>query len=63
MIINEIYSECIKELNANNILFCSRKNEEKPFGYVIDYIKDMYNISKTESWDTAKAICQYFNLA
>ena len=63
MVIDKIYSECIKELSPINILYCARKNEERPFGYVIDYIKDMYNISKTEAWDTAKAICEYFNLA
>lgn len=62
MVHQEIYNHCIKELSGYNISFCARKNEETPFGYVIDYIKDMFNMSKTEGWDTAKEVCKYFGL-
>ena len=60
MVNQEIYNYCIKNLNANNIKFCSERDGEYPFGYVIVYIKDMFNISKTEGWDTAKKVCEYF---
>lgn len=60
MVIRKIYNECIKNLSSTNISINAKKNGEYPFGYVIDYIKDMYGISKKEGWDTAKEICKYF---
>lgn len=58
----EIYKELKKDLTAEKILTNSERNGELPFGYVIDYIKDVYNLPKTEGWDTAKAICRYFKV-
>lgn len=60
MVYKEIYDECIAKLNKNNILIQSKKNGENPFGYVIDYIKDVYRLPKTNSWETAKKICEHF---
>ena len=62
MIIQEIFEELTQKLSAESILKNARRNQENPFGYVIDYIKDMYNLSKTEGWDTAKEICRYFKV-
>ena len=62
MVYKEIYEKCIGKLTKYHILCQSKRNNEKPFGYVIDYIKDVYEISKTEGWDTAKKICEYFGL-
>ena len=57
-----IYDELCCTLRRERIIEKSQKNGETPFGYVIDYIKDMYNVSKTEGWDTAKKVCEYFGL-
>lgn len=57
-----IYDELCCSLTRERIIDNSQKNGETPFGYVIDYIKDMYNVSKTEGWDTAKKVCEYFGL-
>lgn len=57
-----IYDELCCTLRRERIIDNSQKNGETPFGYVIDYIKDMYNVSKMEGWDTAKKVCEYFGL-
>lgn len=58
-----IYDElCCTLMTREQIIYNSQKNGETPFGYVLDYIKDMYNVSKTEGWDTAKKVCEYFGL-
>lgn len=62
MIIKEIYDELINDLKPHRITENARRNKENPFGYVIDYIKDMYNISKTDGWDTAEAVLEHFNI-
>jgi len=55
-----IYDELCCTLTREQIIDDSQKNEETPFGYIIDYIKDMYNVSIVEIWDTAKKVCEYF---
>lgn len=58
----DVFNELTQKLSAESILKNARRNQENPFGYVIDYIKDMYNLSKTEGWDTAAEICRYFKV-
>lgn len=62
MVHQEIYNHCIKNLSKERISYNANKNGELPFGYVIDYIKDVFNMSKIEGWDTAKEVCKYFGL-
>lgn len=57
-----IYDELCCTLTREQIIDNSQTNGETPFGYVLDYIKDMYNVSKMEGWDTAIEICNYFGL-
>lgn len=59
-----IYENIVKEFTAvftkEKVQELANRNEEYPFGFVIDYIKDMYLLPKTEGWDTAMAICKYY---
>lgn len=57
-----IYDEVCCVLTRERILRNAKRNGELPFGFVIDYIKDIYGICKSEGWETAKAVCKYFNL-
>ena len=57
-----LFQALINKLNRYTILESARKNEERPFGFVIDYIKDVYGISKTEGWDTAMQVLAYFGI-
>lgn len=63
MINQKIYNECTRALSRDVIQQCAERNGEKPFGYVLDYLKDMYFLPKPDGWDTAKAICDYFSLS
>lgn len=58
----QIYNEVVKVLTKDIIIDCARRNNENPFGYVIDYLKDMYMIPKTQGWDIAKRICEHFGV-
>lgn len=62
MVLENIYKEMTRALSRDEIVACAKRNGEQPFGYVIDYIKDMYLVPKTEGWDTAKAVCKFFSL-
>jgi hypothetical protein len=55
-----IYNEVIKALDRETITKCAERNGELPFGYVIDYLKDMYRLSKPDAWWTAVEICNHF---
>lgn len=55
-----IYKEIIDDLDRDRIINCANKNGENPFGYVIDYIKDMYGCPKVYAWDIAKRVCEHF---
>lgn len=58
----DILNSFKRKFTAEQIRTCARNNNEKPFGYVIDYIKDMYGLSKIEAWDTAQAVCRFFKV-
>lgn len=58
----DILNSFKRKFTAEQIRTCARNNDEKPFGYVIDYIKDMYGLSKIEAWDTAQAVCRFFKV-
>lgn len=58
----EITGRLKSELSAEQITRRAAANGERPFGYVIDYIKDMYGLSKEKAWDIAKDICVHFGV-
>jgi len=60
MVHENIVKEVTTALTKRQIADNARRNQEFPFGYVIDYLKDMYLLPKTEGWDTAMAICKHF---
>ncbi len=61
MIDEIIYDELCCTLTREQII--DNSNGKTPFSYVIDFIKDMYNVSEMEGWDTAIEICNYFGLS
>lgn len=58
----EVLEFCKEHLNKEHIIAEAKKNGERPFGYVIDFIKDEFNISKTQAWYTAEKVIIYFGL-
>lgn len=59
---NSVYNEVVQTLSKQTIVDNARRNNENPFGYVIDYLKDMYMIPKMQGWDIAKRICVHFGV-
>ena len=57
-----VFQVIIKKLCRIYILDKAKENKEKPFGFVIDYIKDMYGIPKIKGWNTAEQVLRYFNI-
>lgn len=56
---NELISDFITSKTAQSISASARKNDERPFGYVIDWFKDN-GIPKTSGWSIAVAICKHY---
>jgi hypothetical protein len=59
---NAILFNAITRLSKEDILRRAKRNEEKPFGYVIDYLKDVYNLPKMICCDIAVKILEYFGI-
>ena len=52
----------IKRLNRTYILQQAKHNEEKPFGFVIDFLKDEYSLPKSQGWNIAMRVLEHFNI-
>lgn len=59
---NAILFNAITCLSKEDILRRAARNEEKPFGYVIDYLKDVYSLPKMIGWDIAEKILEHFGI-
>ena len=62
MVIKEIYTELTEKLSPVIINKNIERDGDTPFGYILCCIRDMYGITKKEAWDTADAICAYFDM-
>lgn len=59
---NEIFNEIISQLSKDAIINGAMKDNEMPMGFLLTYIKDMYNISKPQGWKIAEAVLRYFGI-
>lgn len=59
---NAILFNAITCLSKEDILRRATRNEEKPFGYVIDYLKDVYSLPKMIGCDIAEKILEHFGI-
>ena len=55
----EILEQC-KNISREVIIRESERNGEKPFGYIIDWIKDDYNLHKIDAYPYAEMVMKYF---
>lgn len=60
--LNAILFDVVNKLTKEDIITKSKFNKEEPFGYVIDYLKDNYNVPKTNGCDIAKKVIKYFKI-
>ena len=59
---NDIIIEIIQNLSRNYIINMSIRDKEKPIGFLLTYIRDVYGLSKTEGWDIAIYILNHYNI-
>lgn len=52
----------IKNLSRERIIEMARRDEEKPMGALLTYIRDMYGLTKTDGWDVAFAVLNHFKV-
>ena len=52
----------IKNLSRERIIEMARRDEEKPIGALLTYIRDMYGLTKTDGWDVASAVLNHFKI-
>ena len=57
-----IFYDAICALSKPIIIRMATKNNETYFGYVMDYLKDNYNISKIRGYNISVRILNYFDL-
>lgn len=60
--VNAILFDTICLLTKEDIITKTKLNNEEPFGYIIDYLKDNYNVPKTNGCDIAKKIIKHYKL-
>ena len=60
--LNAIFFNAIRNMDKEDILRSAKRNNEKPFGYVIDYLKDVYFLPKLIGSDIADNILEYFEI-
>lgn len=58
----EVFCELTSTLTRERIIGKAAHDEEKPMGYLLTYIRDMYNMPKTEGWNVAEALLNFFNI-
>ena len=51
-----------ERLNKRLILAMAEKNHEEPLGYVIDFIKDNYQLPKTYGYSVAERLLKYYGV-
>lgn len=56
------FEDALHHLNRYIILDRAKKNNEKPLGYVLDYLKENYSLPKTEGLPVAEKILNFFKI-
>lgn len=52
----------VQRFDKSKIIAAAKGNQEKPFGFVLDYLKSVWNIPKTEGWDIAEQVIKHFGI-
>ena len=58
----EVFCELSTTLTSRYITGHAARDNEKPMGFLLTYIRDMYDMPKTEGWNVAEALLNFFNI-
>lgn len=59
---DEIFDEIIKRVTRGRILEISAKDNERPMGFLLTYIKDVYGLPKSKGWNIAERVLTHYNI-
>lgn len=58
----DIFNDIIQHLTKWQILEKARRDEERPMGVLLSYIRDNYNLSKIQGWEIAEKVLDYYQI-
>ena len=58
----DIFNDIIHNLTKWQILEKARRDEERPMGFLLSYIRDNYNLPKTQGWEIAEKVLDYYQI-
>lgn len=58
----KIFNELSSKFTREAILNCARNDREKPYGFLICFIRDNYGIPKPDGHEIAMKLLKFFNI-
>ena len=58
----KIFKELSSKFTREAILNCARNDREKPYGFLICFIRDNYGLPKMEGHEIAMDLLKFFNI-
>lgn len=58
----EIFNDILKYWSRSDILERAKRDNERPMGTLLTYIKDVYNLPKIQGWDIAERVIKHYNI-
>jgi len=58
----EIFNDILKYWSRSDILERAKRDNERPMGTLLTYIKDVYNLSKIQGWEIAERVIKHYNI-
>ena len=58
----EVFCELTNDLTRGKIIGKAAHDGEKPMGFLLTYIRDLYDMPKSEGWNVAESLLHFFNI-
>ena len=58
----EIFNDILKYWSRSDILEIAKRDNERPMGTLLTYIKDVYNLPKPQGWEIAERVIKHYNI-
>ena len=58
----EVFCELTSRLTREKIIGKAIHDGEKPMGFLLTHIRDLYNMPKSEGWNVAESLLRFFNI-
>lgn len=58
----EIFNDILRYWSRSDILERAKRDNERPMGTLLTYIKDVYNLPKPQGWEIAERVINHYNI-